>query len=288
MLGVGRVAAIAAATQNDMRRAGLRAEVMVLEDTLESDAKLVEMLCAQRWDAVLIGGGLSGLSPFVPALTPAQQARFEEVKAMIAQHAPQAKLVLPTGPKDILVCMERALGIKLPIVAAADNGTETAAGVTTGQQLQSAPTSAAAAASPGAAAWNASHAAQYQPLSLAQRSLLLVAACVLSVLDPHRGDLVAAVGELTPFTDLPLEALRKRMQSSEEGRWLLAHKPRLNSRALPLQQMKATLPPNSLGAQYARFMLERGYSADERAHVKSVLSLTISVLQSRLRVLSVS
>ena len=263
MLGVGRVAAIAAATQNDMRQAGVRANVMVLEDTSESDAAFVAKLREQRWDAVLIGGGLSGLSPFVPALTPKQQARFEQVKSLITQHAPQAKLVLPTGPQEVVECLERELGIKL---AGAHNGAARTA-TSTASQLHFAPMSA----SSGAAAWNASHASQYQSLNLAQRSLLLVGASVLSLLDPHRGDLVAAVSELTPFTDLPLESLRKRMQDSEEGRWLLAHKPRINSRTMPLQQMKDSLPPNSLGAQYARFMLDRGYSADERAHVKSVI-----------------
>ena len=162
-----------------------------------------------------------------------------------------------------------------PPAAAAASASSIAAAAGAAAPVTPAASSSPSLPSPSAAAWSASHAAHYQPLSVAQRALLFAGSSVLSLLDPHRGDLVAAVGELTgPLTDLPLRALQKRMEASDEGRWIMQHKPRLDSQALPLQHMRDTMPAGSLGGQYARFMLDRGYSPDERAHVKSVALYT--------------
>jgi ubiquinone biosynthesis protein COQ4 len=138
---------------------------------------------------------------------------------------------------------------------------------------QSASTSSAsisaAAPSPSAVAWSSSHAAHYTPLSFAQRTLLFAGSSVLALLDPHRADLVAAVGEVAPGTEHALRALKRTMQASEDGRWILDHKPRIDSTTFNLPAMRATYDPHSFGYAYAKFMTDRKYAPDERTHVKS-------------------
>lgn len=271
ILGLGRLATVAASTQNEMRRAGLRAHVVVVTDDAAADERLGALLRSQRWDGVVIGGGLSGRGSHAPELSAAGRQWLGRLTDLIAREAPQASLVWPEGPTDVLPAITRQMRITLPLPVE-----HACARVTAHPNPSTAGASAGAdseSPSASAAEWNASHAAHYQPMNLAQRSLLFAGSSLLALLNPHRGDLVAAVGELTgPLTELPLESLRDRMLQTEEGRWLLTHKPRLNSRSLPLQHMRDTFAPGTLGFEYAKFMLDRGYSPDERSHVKSPLT----------------
>jgi len=152
------------------------------------------------------------------------------------------------------------------------------------QSLSSHPMSSTSSHSTSSPAWSESHASHYTPLSPLQRSLLFVGSSALALLNPHRGDLVAAVSELSgPLTNGPLRALHARMESSDEGRQLLNEKPRVTTATLNLETMRETYSQQSFGYAYACFMLDRCYSPDERSHVKYVSDPSLSYVLQRYR-----
>lgn len=75
-------------------------------------------------------------------------------------------------------------------------------------------------------AWLADHARTHVPTSPLQRLALLGSSAVISLLNTHRGDAVANVGELL-FSEPALQDLRARMLKTEEGAQLLMDKPRV-------------------------------------------------------------
>jgi ubiquinone biosynthesis protein COQ4 len=283
VLGLGALASVSLALQNDMRRRGLRATGMVLRRD-DDESLLVRALQSQSWTCVVVGAGISGLGPRAPPATAESEAYFRRVQALVAQHAPTAKIALPHGPHDLYAAMQHA-GMPPPPISEAQ-AVAAASASTSATSSTSAP-NGDEAPSASAAAWYAAHKAHYTPLSLMQRSLLFAGSSALALLNPHRGDLVAAVGELTGpiLTDMPLQHLLDRMRASEEGRWILRHKPRWTSASLPapLSVMRDTYPSNSLGARYAHFMLSRDYSPDARTPVRFIADPELAYVLQRYR-----
>jgi len=270
VLGLGLLHAVALTLQNDMRRRGMRADVLVLRDDPNSDAALVRALQSAAWSGVVVGAGVSGMGPRAPPRTPEGEAFFQRVQQLIAQHAPRALVAYPSGPADIYAAMARA-GLPPPPISEADAAAAAAAAAAAPRGSSAAAGDAKDALPSSAVAWYASHRANYTPLSFMQRGLLLAGSAALAALNPHRGDLVAAVGELADSAH-QLQYLLGRLRASDEGRWLLHHKPRWISGALPdsLAHMRAHYPSNSLGARYANFMLSHGYTPEGRSLVRFV------------------
>ena len=85
-------------------------------------------------------------------------------------------------------------------------------------------------------------------------------AALLGLLDTHRGDMVAALSELTVPASL-LHALHTRLASTDEGRAVLRDKPRITPASVA---RLAQLPPDTLGGAYHCFLSFHDYSPASR------------------------
>ncbi|RVX72773.1 Ubiquinone biosynthesis protein coq4, mitochondrial [Exophiala mesophila] len=106
------------------------------------------------------------------------------------------------------------------------------------------------------------------PLTRLERLGLAVGSAVTSLIDPYRHDMVAACGEATaqPFF---ITALKTRMLSDPTGRRILRDRPRITSKTLPLEMLRA-LPQDSVGRTYAAWLDREGVTPDTRDNVRYI------------------
>lgn len=89
------------------------------------------------------------------------------------------------------------------------------------------------------------------PTTPFQRFVLSAGSSVAALVNPHRHDMIACLGETT---GLPaLQAQLAVMGASNEGARVLASKPRINSTAIDLAGL-AALPDSTFGYQYSKFL----------------------------------
>lgn len=106
------------------------------------------------------------------------------------------------------------------------------------------------------------------PLTKIERVALAAGSAITSLLNPRRGDMIAALGEATcqPYF---ISTLRNRMLSSPTGRRILRDRPRITSTTMSLAHLR-TLPPDSVGATYAAWLDREGVTPDTRDGVRYV------------------
>jgi ubiquinone biosynthesis protein COQ4 len=106
------------------------------------------------------------------------------------------------------------------------------------------------------------------PLTGIERTALAVGSAVTALLNPRRGDMIAALGEATaqPYF---INALRNRMLSDATGRRILRDRPRITSTTMSLEMLR-TLPDNSVGRTYAAWLDREGVSPDTRDTVRYI------------------
>lgn len=80
--------------------------------------------------------------------------------------------------------------------------------------------------------------------------------------------MIAALGEATA-SPLFIDKLRDTMLSDPTGRRILREKPRITSTTLDIDKLRS-LPDNTLGREYARWLEIEGVSPDTRAAVYSM------------------
>ncbi|KAL1963744.1 hypothetical protein VTN77DRAFT_7810 [Rasamsonia byssochlamydoides] len=100
------------------------------------------------------------------------------------------------------------------------------------------------------------------PLTFVERGALAVGSAVGSLLNPRRGDLIAALGEATA-TPYFIYRLRDAMLASPTGRRILRDRPRITSETLSLPYLRS-LPENTVGRTYATWLDREGVSPDTR------------------------
>jgi len=76
---------------------------------------------------------------------------------------------------------------------------------------------------------------------------------------------VATLGDISAQKILP--RLRLRLRLHPEGRHVLSRRPVVDDSAVPLEKLRS-LPSNTFGHAYARFMDEHSYRSSERPTVK--------------------
>ncbi|WKX88667.1 hypothetical protein Q1695_008360 [Nippostrongylus brasiliensis] len=106
------------------------------------------------------------------------------------------------------------------------------------------------------------------PLSLVSRMLLGVGSAAAAISDPRRGDMVAAMGEATA-PETVLENIRRRMESDVVGARLLKEKPRVTNTTVDVKYLES-LPENTFGNRYAKFLSGLKTSPDARPQVKFI------------------
>jgi hypothetical protein len=108
VLGFGAHEHVARGVQDRLRQAGLRATALAVTDDAVGDARLAEALAADTYDAIAIGGFLSGQDPSSPA-TAESTLWFNRVLNLVHAGAPQARIVLVRGPQNAVADIERVL-----------------------------------------------------------------------------------------------------------------------------------------------------------------------------------
>ncbi|KAL7620965.1 Ubiquinone biosynthesis protein [Parahypoxylon ruwenzoriense] len=119
------------------------------------------------------------------------------------------------------------------------------------------------------------------PLTGIERAALAVGSGVMSLLDPYRGDLIAALGEATASPYF-ISRLRRAMLASATGRRILRDRPRITSASLDLPRLRG-LPANTVGATYAAWLDREGVSPDTRAAVRYVDDAECAYVMQRYR-----
>ena len=106
------------------------------------------------------------------------------------------------------------------------------------------------------------------PLNTVERLGLAVGSAITSLIDPYRHDMIAACGEATgqPFF---ITHLKNRMLSDPTGRRILRDRPRITSKTMPLEKLRA-LPENSVGRTYAAWLDREGVTPDTRDQVRYI------------------
>lgn len=118
------------------------------------------------------------------------------------------------------------------------------------------------------------------PTSSFQKILLSVGSAAISLFDPHRGDMIACLGEITG--DNAIKHMRNKMLETAEGASILKEKPRINSKTVSfkdLEQMKE----NTLGRIYVDFMRDNGITADSRLPVQFISDPEMAYVMQRYR-----
>lgn len=100
------------------------------------------------------------------------------------------------------------------------------------------------------------------PLSFAERIILATGSAIQSLVNPRRGDMIAALSEATaqPFF---INRLRDQMLSHPTGRQILKERPRITSQTLSLPYLRG-LPKNSVGYTYGAWLDREGVTPDTR------------------------
>lgn len=119
------------------------------------------------------------------------------------------------------------------------------------------------------------------PLTTPERGLLAVGSAVGSLLNPRRGDLIAALGEATA-TPYFIYRLRDAMLSDPTGRRILRDRPRITSKTMSMEMLRA-LPDGTVGREYAAWLDKEGVSPDTRSQVRYIDDPECAYIMQRYR-----
>ncbi|KAJ7249177.1 ubiquinone biosynthesis protein COQ4, mitochondrial [Mycena haematopus] len=118
------------------------------------------------------------------------------------------------------------------------------------------------------------------PLNWIETGVLAVGSAFMSLADPRRGDMVAALGETTAGPSLP--RLRDIMLESAEGRQILKDRPRINSSTVDMSKL-AQLPEGTMGRAYITWLERCGVTPDTREPVHYIDNPELAYVMQRYR-----
>lgn len=122
--------------------------------------------------------------------------------------------------------------------------------------------------------------ANFIPTSTFQRTLLSCGSAAIALLNPHRGDMIACLGEVTG--EKALQFMQGKMHETSEGNEILKDQPRINSKTISFEKL-SQLPENTLGRVYADFMRDNNITADSRLPVQFIADLELAYVMQRYR-----
>jgi ubiquinone biosynthesis protein COQ4 len=96
------------------------------------------------------------------------------------------------------------------------------------------------------------------PTNSLQKAVVGIGSALASIMNPARGDMVAAMGEATATTSI-LKKLHDRMANDVCGRQLLLSKPRIIDETIDKNRLRK-LPDGTLGREYARLVNTHGHN----------------------------
>nr|XP_029722042.1 ubiquinone biosynthesis protein COQ4 homolog, mitochondrial-like [Aedes albopictus] len=113
-----------------------------------------------------------------------------------------------------------------------------------------------------------------------QRLILSAGSSIAALVDPRRHDMIACLGETTGVP--ALESIRHQMRNCEEGRQILADKPRINTRTVDMDALRK-LPENTFGFHYVTFLEKHEITPDSRMEVKFMDDPQLAYVMTRYR-----
>ncbi|KAL5287494.1 COQ4 family protein [Megaselia abdita] len=117
-------------------------------------------------------------------------------------------------------------------------------------------------------------------LSSIQKTVLVAGSAIASLLNPRRHDMIACLGETTG--DLSLSKNLELMRASEEGQQILNDKPRINTKTIDLDALRA-LPSNTFGHTYVKFLDDNNVTPDSRMKVMFMDDPELAYIMTRYR-----
>ncbi|CAN3374203.1 hypothetical protein DIURU_004124 [Diutina rugosa] len=106
------------------------------------------------------------------------------------------------------------------------------------------------------------------PLSKLEQAGMIVGSSIGSYFHPERNEFIVGLGESTAFSFV-LKRIRNEMLSDPVGRQILRERPRITSDSLDLDYLRS-LPENSLGHTYVKWLDREGVSPDTRVPVRYI------------------
>nr|XP_023025329.1 ubiquinone biosynthesis protein COQ4 homolog, mitochondrial [Leptinotarsa decemlineata] len=116
--------------------------------------------------------------------------------------------------------------------------------------------------------------------SAIQKSLLTIGSAMVSILDPHRGDMIACLAETSG--EYSAKYMLELMKESKEGSEILMEKPRINTKTVDVAYL-GSLPEGTLGKTYSNFLLKNEVTPDSRVPVQFVDDIELAYVLQRYR-----
>ncbi|XP_053956643.1 ubiquinone biosynthesis protein COQ4 homolog, mitochondrial [Anastrepha ludens] len=113
-----------------------------------------------------------------------------------------------------------------------------------------------------------------------QKVFLSVGSSIAALVDPRRNDMIAALGETTG--EAALLNILQSMQATAEGKRILQQKPRINTRTVDIERLRS-LPDNTFGRAYAKFLDDNKVTPDSRMEVRFVHDPILAYVMTRYR-----
>lgn len=113
-----------------------------------------------------------------------------------------------------------------------------------------------------------------------QRSILTIGSAMVSLSNPHRGDMIACLGETTG--EPAARYILNKMQSSTEGSQILKEQPRINTRTVNIEEL-GKLPKETLGRAYSDFLVRNNVTPDSRLPVQFIDEIEVAYVLQRYR-----
>ncbi|KAG9085411.1 Ubiquinone biosynthesis protein [Ceratobasidium sp. UAMH 11750] len=118
------------------------------------------------------------------------------------------------------------------------------------------------------------------PLNWAENAFMAVGSALTALVDPRRGDMVAALGETTAGPFLP--RLRDEMIASAEGRAILKHRPRVNTNTVDMLAL-SRMQEGTWGHTYVTWLDRCGVTPDTREPVYYIDDPELAYVMTRYR-----
>ncbi|CAG5018866.1 unnamed protein product [Parnassius apollo] len=120
----------------------------------------------------------------------------------------------------------------------------------------------------------------YIPTTTFQKTILSVGSAAIALINPHRGDMIACLGEVTGGNSI--KYMREKMLETNEGAKILIEQPRINSRTVCFKTL-SEMPEGTVGRVYANFMKDNNITADSRLPVQFIADPDLAYVLQRYR-----
>ncbi|WPK25112.1 hypothetical protein PUMCH_002415 [Australozyma saopauloensis] len=119
------------------------------------------------------------------------------------------------------------------------------------------------------------------PLYNVEKFMMFVGSGIGAYFHPERNEFIVGLGESTAIKPV-LRRLQKQMLSDPVGRQILKERPRMTSTSLDLDYLKS-LPPNTIGNTYVKWLEKEGVSPDTRVPVRYIDDAELAYIYQRYR-----